>query len=75
MAFVLDPTSGEVSTAEPRARRADFPEVPAKRPDLVDVIFPGGLVRMGNGRARIYAGLSDVNAGTVELEDPFTRFE
>lgn len=75
MAFVLDVTTGEVTTPEVIARRADFPEGPAKRPDLVDVLFSGGMIRLGNGRARLYVGLSDAQAGSVEVEDPFTSYE
>lgn len=75
MAFVLDLETGETTTADVIACRADFPEGPAKRPDLVDVLFSGGLVRLGNGRARMYVGLSDAQAGSVELPDPFSGFE
>ena len=57
------------------AQRADFPDGPAKRPDLVDVLFSGGMVRLGEGRARMYVGLSDAQAGSVELPDPFSAYE
>ena len=46
------------------------------RPDLVDVMFSGGLVRHGNDTATLYAGLSDVEgAGRVLLPDPFSKCE
>ena len=75
MAFVLDADTGAVTKPEIIGRRADFPEGPAKRPDLVDVLFSGGLIRLGNGRARLYVGLSDAQAGSVEIADPFTPHE
>lgn len=73
--FVVDPVSGEATAPRIIARRKDLPTGPAKRPDLVDVIFSGGLVRSGNGHATLYAGLSDAEAGWVTLEDPFLPFE
>lgn len=75
MAFVLDLETGATTSADVIACRADFPEGPAKRPDLVDVLFSGGLLRLGNGRARMYVGLSDAQAGSVELPDPFSAYE
>jgi hypothetical protein len=75
MVFCVNPRTGEASPPEIIASRADFPAGPAKRPDLVDVMFSGGLVRHGNGTATLYAGLSDAEAGCVRLPDPFARFE
>lgn len=75
MAFVLDPATGQTSATEIIARRSDFPDGPAKRPDLKDVLFSGGLIRMADGRARLYVGLSDTQAGSVDIKDPFTAHE
>ncbi len=75
MVFCVDPRSGQATAPEIIATRADFPEGPAKRPDLVDVIFSGGIVRSGGGIATLYAGLSDVEAGRLSLPDPFKQFE
>jgi len=75
MAFCIDPRTGQATAPEIIASRTDFPEGPAKRPDLVDVMFSGGLVRHGNGTATLYAGLSDAEAGCVLLPDPFAKFE
>jgi hypothetical protein len=74
MAFCVNPCTGEASPPEIIACRADFPAGPAKRPDLVDVMFSGGLVRHGDGTATLYAGLSDAEAGCVRLPDPFARW-
>jgi hypothetical protein len=75
MAFCVNPRTGQASPPEIIASRADFPAGPAKRPDLVDVMFSGGLVRHGDATATLYAGLSDAEAGCLLLPDPFARFE
>jgi hypothetical protein len=75
MAFALDPVNLATSPVRIIARRSDFPAGAAKRPDLADVVFSGGLLRKGGGRATLYAGLSDAEAGWLELPDPFSAFE
>jgi Protein of unknown function (DUF1861) len=75
MAFCIDPRNARATAPQIIASRSDFPDGPAKRPDLVDVMFSGGLVRHGNGTATLYAGLSDAEAGCVLLPDPFSKFE
>ncbi len=75
MVFCVNPRTGEASPPEIIASRADFPPGPAKRHDLVDVMFSGGLVRQGDGNATLYAGLSDAEAGCVRLPDPFAQYE
>ena len=72
MSFVLD-ASGRPGPLRVIATRADFPSGPAKRPDLHDVIFPGGLIRHDDGTATLYAGLSDAQAGQATIPDPFTH--
>jgi len=74
MVFCIDPRTGRATPPEIIASRSDFPDGPAKRPDLVDVMFSGGLVRHGNGTATLYAGLSDAEAGRVLLPDPFSKY-
>lgn len=75
MAYVHDLESGQHSPLKVIATRADFPEGPAKRPDLADVIFTAGLVRRRKGLATLYAGLSDCQCGCVDIPDPFLEFE
>jgi len=75
MSFVLDPVKRTTSPVRIIARRSDFPAGPAKRPDLEDVVFSGGLVRNGDGSATLYAGLSDAEAGWLRIPDPFAAFE
>jgi hypothetical protein len=74
MVFCIDPRNGKATSPEIIASRSDFPDGPSKRPDLVDVMFSGGLVRQPNGTATLYAGLSDAEAGSVLLPDPFSKF-
>ena len=50
------------------AERSCFPEYPARRDDLVDVIFPSWLDR---DQGVLIAGLSDAAIGVVAVGDPF----
>jgi hypothetical protein len=75
MAFAVDPRARQPSAIRIIARRSFFPPGPSKRPDLVDVVFSGGIVRNGDGTVNLYAGTSDTAAAVVKLPDPFLRFE
>ena len=75
MCFALDPNTGRHSPLQALARRADFPDGPAKRPDLKDVLFTAGLIRRGDGSATLYTGVSDCEACRAEIDDPFVPFE
>lgn len=75
MAFVFNPETLEHSKIRIIARRSDFSDGAFKRPDLQDVLFSGGLIRLGNGRARLYTGVADAEAHMMEIEDPFEKFE
>lgn len=70
MAFELDLANFAMKNAKIIAERKDFAAGPAKRPDLVDVVFSGGIVVKGQ-KAVIYAGISDANAQKLEIENPF----
>jgi len=75
MAFRLDAETARCSPVKIIAKRDFFPAGAAKRPDLVDVVFTGGLLRNGDGTARLYAGLSDAEAAWVSIPDPFAEYE
>lgn len=75
MAFALNPETGDISDIELIATRSHFLPGPAKRPDLVDVVFSGGLVRNADGTADIYAGISDAEAQKITIIDPFLQYE
>lgn len=70
MVFFVNPATAEASELRIIAERDDFPAGPAKRPDLVNVIFSGGLLRE-EGAAVLYAGVSDAGAARLCLDDPF----
>lgn len=75
MAFAFDPATRQSSPIKLLAERRMFPEGPAKRPDLQDVLFSGGLVRLKGGVARMYTGVSDAEAHTILIPDPFLEYE
>ncbi|QJC53540.1 DUF1861 family protein [Paenibacillus albicereus] len=71
MAFEFDPASQAWSGLRLIGERRDFLPGPAKRPDLEDVVFSGGLIRGEDGRAVLYAGISDADAQALDIPDPF----
>ncbi|MFD0672262.1 DUF1861 family protein [Cohnella sp. GCM10027633] len=75
MVFVYDPASHRTTPVKLIATRAMFPDGPAKRPDLIDVLFSGGLIRHGDGTASLYTGVSDAQAHVIRLPDPFLEYE
>ncbi|AIQ64529.1 hypothetical protein PSTEL_16925 [Paenibacillus stellifer] len=75
MVFALDPDTGAFTDIEVIAVRSNFDLGPAKRPDLTDVVFSGGLVRSDDGTAILYAGISDAEAHCLKIPDPFLRLE
>nr|WOZ50631.1 AncX [synthetic construct] len=75
MCFALDPETQEATPMKIIAVRSNFPEGPAKRPDLADVVFSGGLVRKEDGTAELYVGVSDAEAHRITIPDPFLEYE
>lgn len=75
MVFVLDSETGWYSDIELIAVRNRFSPGEAKRSDMVDVVFSGGLVRKADGTADLYAGISDAEAHRITISDPFIKFE
>ncbi len=75
MVFALNPETGQYTDMELIAERSEFLPGEAKRPDLVDVVFSGGLVRNKDGTADLYAGISDAEAQRLTIRDPFLKFE
>ncbi|TCM86424.1 uncharacterized protein DUF1861 [Paenibacillus sp. BK033] len=71
MAFVFDPRDASFTGMAIIAERSRFLPGPSKRPDLQDVVFSGGLVRREDGSALLYAGISDADAQTLVIADPF----
>lgn len=75
MTFAFDPKTSERSPIKIIATRDQFPQGPAKRIDLIDVIFSGGLHRLADGKAMLYAGVSDAEAHRLLIDDPFEEYE
>lgn len=71
MSFVFDPEAMEHTPVKIIARRSDLPAGEAKRPDLEDVIFSGGLVRKEEDKWELYVGVSDCGACVIEIDNPF----
>lgn len=75
MVFALNPDTGEFSDIELIATRSVFLEGSFKRPDLINVVFAGGLIRKADGTADLYAGISDAEAQKISMIDPFLKYE
>ncbi|GGF65887.1 hypothetical protein GCM10010912_08670 [Paenibacillus albidus] len=75
MVFSLNPETFETTPIRIIATRSDFPAGPGKRKELKDVIFSGGLQRLGSGRAVLSVGVSDAEAYQIEIPDPFDEYE
>ena len=75
MVFSIDLETGRSTLPEVIAKRSDFPTGEVKRADLRDVIFSGGIQRFADGNARLFVGLSDAEAGFLDMKDPFLSFE
>ncbi|UUX35124.1 DUF1861 family protein [Fundicoccus culcitae] len=72
MAFILDLSTFDVSNEKIIAERNNFLDGPSKRPDLVDVVFSGGLV-LSNTTAELYCGISDADAQKITIKNPFMK--
>lgn len=70
--FTYHPATGDFQDLGIIAERSDFPDGPMRGPNLKDVLFTGGLKRLGNGLAELYVGLSDTQAGKIVIPDPVT---
>lgn len=75
MTFGFDPATRQSTPIKLLAERSMFPDGPAKRPDLQDVLFSGGMIRMEDGKARMYTGVSDAEAHVLIIDDPFLEYE
>lgn len=72
--FTFDPSNGTAGPLQILLARENLPEGltgASKKPSLANVIFSGGLVRHGNGRATLYVGAGDREVYCVETRDPF----
>lgn len=75
IAFVLDPNTSKVSDIKIIATRNCYPAGPQKNARTADVTFTSGIIRLENGKARLFSGLNDCQEGTIVIDDPFVEFE
>lgn len=77
MSFVYDPQTHLSSKIKIIATREDFPTGATKVKnekvpnELVDIVFPGGIVGLNNDFVTLYCGLSDTEAGKITIPNPF----
>lgn len=67
IAWTLDPVTRRHTAPRMLFERRDLPPGPAKRPDLVDVVFPGASVGREGG-VTVLCGVSDAEAYEVDLD-------
>lgn len=70
VSFIYDPALHIWRDYRVIAAREQFLPGPAKRPDLVNVVFSSGIEQI-DGRTRFYAGTSDAEAQWIEIDYPF----
>ena len=73
--FCFDPKTNEYTDMKIICMRKYLVAGEAKRPDLVDVLFSGGIVRNENGTAELYTGVGDCEVHCVKIQDPFLEYE
>lgn len=71
VSFTLNPADATWSGLQILFERRNLTPGASKRPDLADVIFPGGWINAGNGRLALYCGAGDAEAHTVSIPTPF----
>lgn len=70
--FEYRPTSNKIESMKIISIRREFAEGEAKRSDLRDVLFSGGLNFKENGKVELYVGVSDVEAHKATIPNPFS---
>lgn len=73
--FIFDPATRKSTNMNVIISRDCFPYFEPREPRLADVTFTAGIVRNGDGTARIYTGLSDSAIGSATIKDPFVDYE
>ncbi|MGI5881428.1 MAG: DUF1861 family protein, partial [Syntrophomonadaceae bacterium] len=75
MTFAFNPKTQVATPLKIICERRDFAPGASKRPDLVDVVFAGGIIRHANHLATLYVGLSDAEGHYALMKDPFLEYE
>ncbi|CAM4382033.1 DUF1861 family protein [Paenibacillus typhae] len=74
MSFVFDPQTRESEDLKLIGSRTCYPPGPAKTPHLVDCAFTSGIVMRQDGKADLYSGIGDCQAGRITIDDPFAGY-
>lgn len=67
MTFIFDPFLLKATPIKIIAVRKNFPFGPARRKDLKNVVFPGGIIKNNDNTCTLYCGLSDCESGKISL--------
>ncbi len=71
MSFVLDPRTHQFSELQIIGTRSCYPDGPAKMPHLADCAFTSGIEMRSDGKADLYSGIGDTEAGRIVIDYPF----
>ena len=72
-ALKLDSKTGNATELKIIADIGSVPKMDPKRQDLSDVVFPGGIVRHGDGTASLFLGVRDSYSVELDITDPFVE--
>lgn len=72
MSFVFHPEKLMAQEVKIIGSRACYPAGPAKKAELDDCAFTGGIVPRSDGLVDLYSGLGDCQVGRIAIDDPFT---
>lgn len=75
MTFEFNTTTNTASDMKIVCTRKCLVAGETKRPDLVDVLFSGGIIRNSDGTADLYTGVSDCECHYIKINDPFLEYE
>lgn len=71
ISFIFDYKSNEYSKLKIIAKSDDFDDTEAKREDLRDVVFPGGVSDYFAKKIKLFVGIGDAQAQIIEIDNPF----
>ncbi len=72
--FVYDMEEHKALDVKIIGTRDCYPEGPAKKPTLVDCAFTAGIVMREDGKADLYSGIGDTEAGRIVIDYPFEGY-
>lgn len=74
ISFVLDAVKHQALDCKIIGTRSCYPEGPAKLPRLVDCAFTSGITMRSDGKADLYSGIGDCEAGRITIDYPFEGY-